>query len=285
MSSSSSHSSSSALRTSSRSATSSTSASTTSTTSSFSVPQTFTPPPFPSPPAGGGTQGGSGGGGGGIGGGGGQQISHPETTSLYLYTFLATLILLLAVSAAIVSRSLILRRRHRRLVAHAIATGAWPPHHGRDGGPKVDLRMKPRMWDAWVQPPSTRGGRNAGQLQEKEGERVDWDAIMPFAAAYSPTPTSASSASLPGTCDTTAAAVTPAVPRSLRSICIPEFERTRALDPAAHLDAHANGAEDGTPRARAHMEGGDGDGEEGPPYLEMGVAVASVGGAGDLEEE
>ncbi|KAG5732940.1 hypothetical protein E4T56_gene17250, partial [Termitomyces sp. T112] len=56
------------------------------------------------------------------------------SATLYLYTFLATLVLLLSVSAAIILRSLILRRRHQRLVAEAMRNGTWvPPSPGATG--------------------------------------------------------------------------------------------------------------------------------------------------------
>ncbi|KAJ7764447.1 hypothetical protein B0H14DRAFT_371057 [Mycena olivaceomarginata] len=81
----------------------------------------------------------------------GTDTSHnPLLTPRVVYTFLATLILLLGVSSAIVVRSLLLRRRHRRMVAEAIANGTWLPPTPRA---KVDLRKKPRLWDAWVAPP------------------------------------------------------------------------------------------------------------------------------------
>ncbi|KAJ6587999.1 hypothetical protein B0H19DRAFT_1097657 [Mycena capillaripes] len=83
-----------------------------------------------------------------------------------VYTFLATLILLLGVSSAIVFRSLLLRRRHRRMIAEAIANGTWVPPTPRV---RVDLRKKPRLWDAWVAPPVLGGGA---------GEKDEWDGIM-----------------------------------------------------------------------------------------------------------
>ncbi|KAJ7021170.1 hypothetical protein C8F04DRAFT_1141768, partial [Mycena alexandri] len=107
------------------------------------------------------------------------------------YTFLATLILLLAVSSAIVVRSLLLRRRHRRMVAEAIANGTWVPPAPRL---RVDLRKKPRLWDAFLAPPpvvpipsssSANAGGGVGGMGEGEG-KDEWDAIMPFAASYTP---------------------------------------------------------------------------------------------------
>ncbi|KAF8897986.1 hypothetical protein CPB85DRAFT_1328205 [Mucidula mucida] len=70
-----------------------------------------------------------------------------SSASLYLYTFLATLVLLLSVSAAIVLRSLILRRRHAAMMAEAIRNGTYiPPTNTR--GPKIDPSQKPPMYEA-----------------------------------------------------------------------------------------------------------------------------------------
>jgi hypothetical protein len=94
--------------------------------------------------------------------------SHP------VYTFLATLILLLGVSAAIVVRSLLLRRRHRRMVEEAIRNGTWVPPAPKV---RVDLRKKPRLWDAWVAPPVL-GGVGTGPAGGEGGERDEWEGIM-----------------------------------------------------------------------------------------------------------
>lgn len=100
-----------------------------------------------------------------------------SSASLYLYTFLATLVLLLVVSAAIVVRSLMLRRRHRVMIEEAIRNGTLPPPFGYQR-PRVDLSKKPKMWNAWIEtapePPKT-GGRS----REKEWY---WDMIKPFSA-------------------------------------------------------------------------------------------------------
>lgn len=64
----------------------------------------------------------------------------------------ATLVLLLAVSSAIVIRSLILRRRHQRLVEEAIRTGTWLPHtlDAPTGRRRRDIGQKPKLWEAWL---------------------------------------------------------------------------------------------------------------------------------------
>jgi len=95
--------------------------------------------PDPSNPTGGGNSGGNNGGGGPGGGGGGNQ-----TSNLYLYTFLATLLLLLTISVAVVGRSIVIRRRARRMIEEAMQNGTWLPHAGR---PAVKLGEKPKLFD------------------------------------------------------------------------------------------------------------------------------------------
>lgn len=110
--------------------------------------------------------------------------SEPGLTSsaaLYLYTFLATLVLLLAVSSAIVVRSLILRRRHQRIVEEAIRAGTWHPHQAydpRNSRRRRDIGKKPKMWETWL-----RSGHEAGD------SKCAWNDIIPIHAAYNnPTP-------------------------------------------------------------------------------------------------
>ncbi|GJE89118.1 hypothetical protein PsYK624_052120 [Phanerochaete sordida] len=67
--------------------------------------------------------------------------------SLYLYTFLVTLVLLLTVSGAIVTRSVVLRRRHRRLVEEAIRNGTYVPPASRT---RRRLGEKPVLHDAFL---------------------------------------------------------------------------------------------------------------------------------------
>ncbi|KAH7922262.1 hypothetical protein BV22DRAFT_1037650 [Leucogyrophana mollusca] len=100
------------------------------------------------------------------------------TSPLTVYTFLATLVLLLAVSSAIVIRSLVLRRRHQRLVEEAIRAGTWVPHQAydpRSGRRRRDIGEKPKMWEAWL--------RNGGDDEGTE-EKGRWNDIMPVQAAY-----------------------------------------------------------------------------------------------------
>ena len=67
-----------------------------------------------------------------------------NTDAPVVYTFLATLILLLGVSAAIVIRSLILRRRHRALVEEAIRNGTYVSPEQR----RRQRRERPKLFEA-----------------------------------------------------------------------------------------------------------------------------------------
>jgi len=106
--------------------------------------------------------------------------SLASSASLYLYTFLATLVLLLSVSAAIILRSLLMRRRHRRMVEEAIRNGTWiPPSPGglgfgfgtRSARDRIDPAKKPKMWDAFVHDPKIYPDTD-----------WSWDSIRPFSA-------------------------------------------------------------------------------------------------------
>lgn len=97
-----------------------------------------------------------------------------NSASLYLYTFLATLVLLLGVSAAIVVRSLILRRRHRRMIEEAIRNGTYvPPNVLANSRGRIDPAKKPKLWEAAVFESEWKG---------KEGE---WSDILPVSASIS----------------------------------------------------------------------------------------------------
>jgi hypothetical protein len=73
--------------------------------------------------------------------------------SMSYTALIATLVLLLAVSSAIVVRSLVLRRRHQRIVEEAIRAGTWLPHQAydpRSSRRRRDIGKKPKMWEAWL---------------------------------------------------------------------------------------------------------------------------------------
>ncbi|CAE6366300.1 unnamed protein product [Rhizoctonia solani] len=137
------------------------------------IPEVFTSPVnIPSP-----TNGGDNGGNNGsnvINGGGG------VNSTLYLFTFLTTLLLLLAVSCGIVIRSFVLRRRFHRRVEEAIAAGVLLPGQGDGGvGPRGHfgtyrrpIGEKPIMWEVWIDP--SVGGKYPSASSE-------WSNIQPLA--------------------------------------------------------------------------------------------------------
>ncbi|KAJ7154531.1 hypothetical protein C8R46DRAFT_1227369 [Mycena filopes] len=102
-----------------------------------------------------------------------QGCGTPPPATLYLYTFLSTLIILLVVSAGIITRSVVLRRRQQR----AIADGTWvPPGRRRENAPGT--RRRPVMFHAHV------GARNTTLDQaEVEAKEVGWGAMKPFSAS------------------------------------------------------------------------------------------------------
>lgn len=94
------------------------------------------------------------------------------STSMSYTALIATLVLLLAVSSAIVIRSLILRRRHQRIVEEAIRAGTWLPHQPYDprgSRRRRDVGKKPKLWEAWL-----RSGDEEGPADIK----CAWDDIM-----------------------------------------------------------------------------------------------------------
>ncbi|KAK2460434.1 hypothetical protein APHAL10511_007599 [Amanita phalloides] len=106
--------------------------------------------------------------------------SMQSSASLYLYTFLATLVLLLVVSAAIVVRSFVLRRRHRMMIEEAIRNGTLFPPLATGYGlrTRVDLSKKPKIWDAWIEKQEQ---PTSGRSREKEWY---WDMMKPLSAVY-----------------------------------------------------------------------------------------------------
>ncbi|KAG6377952.1 hypothetical protein JVT61DRAFT_14746 [Boletus reticuloceps] len=108
-------------------------------------------------------------------------LSMPMNVSFT--ALVATLVLLLAVSSAIVVRSLILRRRHQRMVEEAIRTGTWMPDRlsSTSGRRRRDFGQKPKLWEAWLKPKDS--------TSTEENEKSSWGDIMPFHVAYINLPT------------------------------------------------------------------------------------------------
>ncbi|KAJ7037800.1 hypothetical protein C8F04DRAFT_1091565 [Mycena alexandri] len=100
-----------------------------------------------------------------------QNCSAPPPATLYLYTFLSTLIILLLVSAGIIARSVVLRRRQRI----AIANGTWPANRRREN--YLATRKRPVMFDTYVAAPQPGDGSKPDEGEER------WSAMKPFSAS------------------------------------------------------------------------------------------------------
>lgn len=61
--------------------------------------------------------------------------------------FSATLLLLLTISVVVVGRSIIIRRRARRVIEEAVRNGTWLPQAGR---PAAKLGEKPKLFDVYT---------------------------------------------------------------------------------------------------------------------------------------
>ncbi|KAF5369260.1 hypothetical protein D9758_002634 [Tetrapyrgos nigripes] len=78
-----------------------------------------------------------------------QQQSPPNQGNLYLFTFLATLLVLLLISCSIVFRSFVLRRRYRRRLQEALASGGVLAPRTQ-GSHRKRFRTRPRFFDVWL---------------------------------------------------------------------------------------------------------------------------------------
>ncbi|KAI0682076.1 hypothetical protein BC835DRAFT_962489 [Cytidiella melzeri] len=84
--------------------------------------------------------------------------------ALYLYTFLVTLVVLFALSAAIIARSCVLRRRHRQRMEEAVRRGTYVPSIPQ----KWKLGTKPAVHDVHL-----------GRREEKNDTSLwSWHEIM-----------------------------------------------------------------------------------------------------------
>jgi len=97
------------------------------------------------------------------------QSSSPSThygpspsSSLYLFTFLSTLVVLLAISSFVVMRSYVLRRRYQRRVSQALAAGIILTPRAQ-GSRQKRFRLRPKFHHVWVMP----------------GQNEKWESIMP----------------------------------------------------------------------------------------------------------
>jgi len=130
---------------------------------------------------------------------GGSSTFGPMSTSssMYLYTFLATLLILLGVSSAIVLRSIVLRRRQRRMIEAAIADGTWVPPRGRHrrSGKSKKVGERPKMFvaalgkedsdgDSKDDDDSAEAGSRGKSRMEEKVENFKWKDILPVSVSY-----------------------------------------------------------------------------------------------------
>lgn len=94
-------------------------------------------------------------------------------SNLYLYTFLATLLLLLAISVLIVGRSIFIRRRARRLHEEAIRNGTLP----LAGRNTVKFGAKPKLFNVFTTRNETPG------RSPPDDTPPTWANIMPLSAS------------------------------------------------------------------------------------------------------
>ncbi|KAG8882552.1 hypothetical protein FRB98_003593 [Tulasnella sp. 332] len=112
---------------------------------------------------------------GGLGGGG--------NNSLYLYTFLITLLILFGVSCGIVVRSIVLRRRFRQQIQIAIDTGMALPQHvaASRAGRRHQFGERPKMHEVWL---DYKGipQRKGGIVMDIDKVEVPWQIVKPISA-------------------------------------------------------------------------------------------------------
>ncbi|KAG8931230.1 hypothetical protein FRC02_003045 [Tulasnella sp. 418] len=104
------------------------------------------------------------------------QNAITSSNSLYLFTFLTTLLLLLAISCGIILRSMILRHRFRQRLQAAIEAGILIPESLLDGNQSGSLGDKPQVYDVSLAP------RSDGELSEHTPSMNAWKGIQPLSA-------------------------------------------------------------------------------------------------------
>ncbi|KAH8986468.1 hypothetical protein EDB92DRAFT_2116410 [Lactarius akahatsu] len=80
--------------------------------------------------------------------------TNGNPTSLYLYTFLATLSLLFVIFGALVARSVHLRRRRNAVILASIAAGTYVPPPQNSKRRDDPLAPKPVLWEVHITPGS-----------------------------------------------------------------------------------------------------------------------------------
>ncbi|CAL1697431.1 unnamed protein product [Somion occarium] len=105
--------------------------------------------------------------------------SLSSSAALYLYTFLATLVLLLSVSGAIVIRSYVIRRQQREALERAILTGTYVPPPPRR---RIDPSKKPTIHDVFL---PTSNEKASLEFSHREVDlHAWWASVVPAAAVF-----------------------------------------------------------------------------------------------------
>ncbi|WVQ74696.1 hypothetical protein IAR50_004300 [Cryptococcus sp. DSM 104548] len=128
--------------------------------------------------------------------GGTQYVAGSGSTSLYLFTFLITIVVLALISGALILRAYVLRRRFRRRVEEAIRTGNPVPLDAatalgllpRRGNRKKEYKaaVMPTMWEGEM----LRDVEKEWDEEDKPlvNEQDHWDGITPVALNHFPPP-------------------------------------------------------------------------------------------------
>lgn len=98
--------------------------------------------------------------------------SNGNPTSLYLYTFVATLALLFVIFGALIARSVHMRRRRNAAILAAIAAGTYVPQPRTSKRRDDPLAPKPVLWEVHTGPASPADDPEKG-----------WAGILPVAGA------------------------------------------------------------------------------------------------------
>ncbi|KAJ7618670.1 hypothetical protein FB45DRAFT_1063269 [Roridomyces roridus] len=104
--------------------------------------------------------------------------------SLYIFTFIGTVVLLTLLACALVGRSVYIRRRRQRLIAAGLLVLP-PPHTTSTNRRRADEtpKAKPCIFDLHIIERDLKG--KEGYLKEGERENLEkWESLQPFAAEY-----------------------------------------------------------------------------------------------------
>ncbi|WVQ78866.1 hypothetical protein IAT38_000957 [Cryptococcus sp. DSM 104549] len=121
------------------------------------------------------------------------------STSLYLFTFLITIVVLALISAALVLRAYVLRRRFQRRVEEALRQGQPLPTdaaaalgllpRGRGGRAKKEKKVgvMPSLWEGVMVRDKEEGWMRDGEKEELLAGHESWDGLTPLTLLTSTT--------------------------------------------------------------------------------------------------